>query len=59
MDDKLLYIPNQDTQNYPLSRLKLFVENYVCALWFNQQINKYPKLNKETAVYKTLGTSPK
>ena len=28
MADKLMYIPNDDTQNYPYSRLKLLVERF-------------------------------
>ena len=28
MADKLMYIPNDDTQNYPLCRLKLLVEKF-------------------------------
>ena len=27
MDDKLIFIPNDDKQNYPYFRLKLLVEN--------------------------------
>ncbi len=46
MADKLMYIPNDDTQNYPFSRLKLVVE----TLWHstngptNQNSLKFPKL---------------
>ena len=28
MADKLIYIPNDDTQNYPLCRLQLEVETF-------------------------------
>ncbi len=28
MADKLMYIPNNDAQNYPLCRLKLMVETF-------------------------------
>ena len=28
MTDKLMYIPNDDTQNYPFCRLKLVVETF-------------------------------
>ena len=28
MADKLIYIPNDDTQNYPFCRLKLVIETF-------------------------------
>ena len=28
MADKLMYIPNDDTQNYPISKLKLVIEKF-------------------------------
>ena len=51
MDDKLIYIPNNDIQSYPFCRLKLNYKN----LW------KSPKLIsqriKKTRYYETLETS--
>ena len=28
MDEKFIYIPNEDTQNYPFSKLQLVVETF-------------------------------
>ena len=38
MVDKLMYIPNNDTQNYPLWRLQSVVESL--DYWLNEQNNK-------------------
>ena len=38
MTDKLMYIPNNDTLNYPFFRLKLVVETFEHSNWW---INKY------------------
>ena len=51
MADKLIYIPNDDTHNYPLCRLQLVVE-----AWLNTQVDeptysnsiKVPKKAKPT-----------
>ena len=37
MADRLMYIPNDDTQNYPLCRLQLVVETFEhSTMWTNQ-----------------------
>ena len=41
MDDKLMHIPNDDTQNYPFCRLKLVVQT-------NNNLVKVPKVVKPT-----------
>ena len=52
MADKLLYIPDNDTQNYPFCRLKLVVET------LKPPINEVPKVVEPTNKnYKTLGAS--
>ena len=60
---KLMYIHNDDTQNYPLCRLKLAVEAFYQFNLINQPIkiqNNSPKLLSQRIrkqYYKTLGTS--
>ena len=60
MADELMYIPNNDTQNYPYCRLQLVVRTLNLI---NQQIKiqlKSPKLLSQLIrkrYYKTLGTS--
>ena len=46
MDDKLVYIPNDDTQNYPLNRMQLMVESLDTQLKEsnNQNSIKVPKV---------------
>ena len=47
--DKLMYIPNYDTQYYPLCRLKLVIESQ--NIQFIELINqnqKVPKVDKPT-----------
>ena len=57
--DKLMYIPNADTQNYPCCRLQLVVETHQHPTkWANQL--KVPKVlfkptNKKTFLKKLLG----
>ena len=46
MADKLMYIPINDTQNYPLCRLHLVVKNKV--LNFLKKQSKVPKVVKPT-----------
>ena len=41
MADKIKYIPNDDTQNYPFCSLKLFVETFE----LNTQLNEWIKQN--------------
>ena len=42
MDDKLMYIPNDDTQDYPSCRLQLMVEKYYHSInLMNQPIKIY------------------
>ena len=45
MDDKLIYIPNDDIQNYSLCRLQLVVETFGhSASWTKQsKFNKSPQ----------------
>ena len=56
-DDKLMYIPNDKTQNYPFCRLQLVLDAPT-----NQNSIKVPKVvnptNKKTLLIKTLGNSP-
>ena len=41
MLDKLMHIPNDDTQNYPVCRLQLVVETFEhSTYWTNQPINQ-------------------
>ena len=65
MADKLIYMPNDDTQNYPFCRLILVVENW--NVW-NTQHNETTNRNSQKSpnllgqritkrYYKTLGTS--
>ena len=59
MADKWMYIPNDDTQNYPLCRIQLVGETFKHSTQWNNQ-SKFPKvvkpMNKKT-LYKTLGTN--
>ena len=50
MVDKFMYIPNDDTQNYPICRLKLVVETLDTQLNepTNQNTIKVPKVVKPT-----------
>ena len=50
MADKLMYIPNGDTHNYPYCRLQLLVERFVHSLNKpnNENSMKIPKLVKLT-----------
>ena len=64
MADKLMYISNDDKQNYPLSRLKLVVKHLNTQLNepTNQNSLKSPKLLSQRIrkhYYKTLRTSVK
>ena len=46
MTDKLVYIPNDDTQNYPLCRLQLVVEEtfgHLSKLTNQSKFNKSPQ----------------
>ena len=58
MTDKLMYIPHDDTQNYPVCRLQLVVKRLNIQL---NQRNKIPLKFKKLLsqrienVYKTLG----
>ena len=47
MSDKLIYIPNDNTQNYPFFRLQLVVEKLNTQLneLTNQNLVKVPKSN--------------
>ena len=47
MVDKLIYIPNDDTQNYPFCRLLLVVDNQLNETT-NQNTTKVPKVIKPT-----------
>ena len=47
MADKLMDIPNDDTQNYPICRLQLVVETFEHSTWWINQLKfnkKFPKL---------------
>ena len=48
MADKWMYIPNDDSQNYPFCRLQLVVESFYTQLGkpTNQNLLKVPKVNK-------------
>ena len=52
MDDKLMYIPNDDAQNYLLCRFKLAVEKFGHVMNQPKKFKKIPKVvestNKET-----------
>ena len=50
MADKTLYIPINDTQNYPLFRLKLLVEIFELKKSTNQNSLKSPKLLSQEIV---------
>ena len=53
MDDKLVYIPNNDKQNFSFDRFKLLVENL--ETWFGIDHSKFNKSNQRG--YKALSTS--
>ena len=47
MTNKLIYIPNDDTQNYPFFRLQLVVETFEWTLWIYQsKFDEIPKIVK-------------
>ena len=48
MTDKLMYIPNEDTQNYPFCRLQLVVETFGHSTSEPNNLNstKVPKVVK-------------
>ena len=59
-----MYIPSDDTQNYPFCRLKLLVETFNTEMneSANQKLLKSPRLLSQPIrkrCYKTLGTSDK
>ena len=61
MADKLMYIPNDDTQNYHFCRLQLVVETFITQLNFpsNQNSEKASIVLSQPIgkrYYKTLGT---
>ena len=56
MADKLMYIPNDDTQNYLFCILQLIVERLDTQLKFNKSLPKFLSQQLEH-YYKTLGTS--
>ena len=51
MVDKLMYIQNDDTQNYPICRIQLVVKTFG-----NSNIEVVKPTNKKT-IHKTLGTN--
>ena len=55
MDDNLIYIPNDDTQNYSFCKLKLRVETFGHSL--NKPKNQANPTKKRKHYYKTLRTS--
>ena len=63
MADKLMYIPNDDSQNYPICKLKLVVETLNTELnkSTNQKSLKSPKLLsqriEESVIIKLWGTN--
>ena len=58
MADKLMYIPNVDTQNYPYCRLQLIVETFEYSTkWtnqskFNKSLQKSEANEKENVIIK-------
>ena len=56
MADKLMYIPNDDTQKYPFCRLELNYLSTQLKKLTNQNFKKVPKVVRLTNM-KTLGTS--
>ena len=50
MADKLMYIPNNDTQNYPFCRLQLVVKTFGNTIKepTNKNSKKVPKVIKPT-----------
>ena len=59
MADKLIYKPNDDTQNYPFCRLQILVKTFghLTKETENQNSIKVPRIRKH--YYKTLGSSVK
>ncbi len=56
MTDKLMYIPNDDTQNYPFSRLQLLVQTFghstkCVQMYFNKSYKDVELTNKKTLLY--------
>ena len=58
MADKLMYTPNDDTQNYPYCSLQLVVKTFGYRTYepTNQNSIIVPKVVKPTNNLKTLGT---
>ena len=62
MANNLMYIPNDDTQNYHICRLQLLVKMFGHSTFRTKQSkfnNKSPKLSSQLirkSYYKTLGT---
>ena len=54
---KLMYIPNDDTQNYPSGSLKLVVKTFEHNELTNQKSPKLLCQRVRKSCYKTLGTS--
>ena len=48
MADKLMYIPNDEKQNYPFSRLKLMIEMFEHSINQPIKIHKVPKVVNPT-----------
>ena len=58
MDDKFMYIPNDDTQNYLFCRLKLVVETFKhSTVWAIQSNPKFLSQRIRKRYHKSLGTS--
>ena len=54
-----MYIPQNDTQIYPLDKLRLVVEKFKLNAWKNQNLLKSPKFLSQRIrkhYYKTFGT---
>ena len=56
MDNKLMYIPYEDTQNYPFCRLKLVAKMFEHLTQWNKYI-KDPKVIRPKRYFETLGTN--
>ena len=49
MGDKLMYIPNEETQNYQFCRLKLVIKMFGHSTkWTNKKLIKVSKIVKST-----------
>ena len=51
MADKFMYIPNDDTQNYPFCRLQLVIKilkDTQLKKWTNHNSIKFPKVGEPT-----------